>query len=51
VFADPRPKFSGHELCDGAGWLNSVTIPIGSSYHPTAAGQANGYLPTFTPAA
>jgi lysophospholipase L1-like esterase len=51
VFADPRPKFSGHELCDGAGWLNSLTIPIGSSYHPTATGQASGYLPTFSAAA
>jgi lysophospholipase L1-like esterase len=51
VFADPRPKFSGHELCDGSGWLHSLTIPIGSSYHPTAAGQANGYLPAFSAAA
>jgi lysophospholipase L1-like esterase len=48
---DPRPKFSGHELCDGSGWLHSLTIPIGSSYHPTAAGQANGYLPAFSAAA
>jgi lysophospholipase L1-like esterase len=51
TFADPRPKFSGHELCDGAGWLNSLTIPIGSSYHPTATGQLDGYLPTFSAAA
>src|SRR5215472_5918133 len=51
VFADPRPKFSGHELCDGAGLLNSLTIPVGSSYHPTATGQTSGYLPTFSPAA
>ncbi len=51
VFADPRAQFSGHELCDGAGWLNSLTIPIGSSYHPTATGQKSGYLPVFTGAA
>jgi lysophospholipase L1-like esterase len=51
VFADPRAQFSGHELCDGAGWLNSLTIPIGSSYHPTATGQKSGYLPVFTSAA
>lgn len=51
VFADPRAQFSGHELCDGAGWLNSLTIPIGSSYHPTATGQKSGYLPVFTAAA
>jgi hypothetical protein len=51
VFADPRAQFSGHELCDGAGWLNSLTIPIGNSYHPTATGQKSGYLPVFTTAA
>jgi lysophospholipase L1-like esterase len=51
VFADPRPEFSGHELCDGSAWLNSVTLPIDDSYHPTAAGQKGGYLPTFSAAA
>jgi lysophospholipase L1-like esterase len=51
TFADVRPQFSGHELCDGAGWLNSVTIPIGDSYHPTATGQADGFLPVFSAAA
>src|SRR3984957_19787411 len=25
-FADVRTQFSGHELCDAAGWLNSVEI-------------------------
>lgn len=51
VYADPRSAFSGHELCDGSGWLNSLTIPIGDSYHPTATGQKSGYLPTFSAAA
>jgi hypothetical protein len=51
VFADPRPQFSGHELCDGSGWLNSITLPVDNSYHPTATGQKDGYLPTFTAAA
>lgn len=51
TFADVRSGFSGHELCDGAGWLNSVTLPINNSYHPTAAGQQDGYLPAFTAAA
>jgi lysophospholipase L1-like esterase len=51
-FADVRSQFSGHELCDGAGWLNSVDIfDIDSSYHPTATGQADGYYPVFTAAA
>ena len=51
TFADVRTAFSGHELCDRAGWLNSVTLPIGNSYHPTATGQKDGYLPTFAAAA
>jgi lysophospholipase L1-like esterase len=52
TFADVRSEFTGHELCDGAGWLNSVDIlDIDSSYHPTATGQKSGYLPAFTAAA
>lgn len=51
TFADVRPEFAGHELCDGAGWLNSITFPIGNSYHPTATGQLDGYLPVFRAAA
>ncbi len=51
-FADVRSQFSGHELCDNAGWLNSLSIfDIHTSYHPTATGQADGYLPVFTAAA
>jgi lysophospholipase L1-like esterase len=51
-FADVRTHFSGHELCDSAGWLNSINIfDIHTSYHPTATGQADGYLPVFTAAA
>jgi lysophospholipase L1-like esterase len=50
-FAEVRAVFSGHELCDGARWLTSVTLPIGNSYHPTATGQKNGYLPAFAGAA
>ena len=49
TFADVRGQFSGHELCDGAGWLNSVNwTNIGESYHPTATGQSKGYLPVFS---
>lgn len=51
TFADVRAQFSGHELCDDAGWLNSVTIPIGNSYHPTATGQKDGYFPVLSAAA
>jgi hypothetical protein len=48
TFADVRSQFSGHELCSGDGWLHSVTYPIDESYHPTATGQADGYLPVFS---
>jgi lysophospholipase L1-like esterase len=49
VFADVRSTFSGHELCDDAGWLHSVDwFNLGDSYHPTATGQADGYFPVFS---
>ena len=51
-FADVRGQFSGHEICDSGSWLHSVDIfSISSSYHPTAAGQQDGYLPVFDRAA
>jgi lysophospholipase L1-like esterase len=54
AFADVRSRFAaGHEICDGGNsWLHAVdVVDITSSYHPTAAGQSGGYLPTFTAAA
>jgi lysophospholipase L1-like esterase len=51
TFTDVRSTWSGHELCDGAGWLHSVTYPISESYHPTATGQADGFLPPLSAAA
>jgi lysophospholipase L1-like esterase len=52
TFADVRGQFAGHEICDFNSWLHSVDIfAISSSYHPTAAGQDQGYLPVFTGAA
>ena len=48
TFADVRPQFSGHEICDSGSWLNSVDIfAISSSYHPNASGQERGYEPVF----
>lgn len=48
-FADVVPVFTGHEICSGSAWLHSVNwLNIAESYHPTAAGQSGGYLPTFT---
>ncbi|GGU95033.1 lipase 1 [Streptomyces albospinus] len=51
AFADVNSTFAGHELCSGSPWLHSVTYPVEESYHPTAAGQADGYLPVFGSAA
>jgi len=51
TFVDVRSRFSPHELCGGSSWLNAITLPISSSYHPTAAGQEDGYLPVLTTAA
>jgi hypothetical protein len=48
TWSDVRDEFAGHELCSGDDWLHAVTIPIGSSYHPTAKGHRLGYLPAFT---
>jgi hypothetical protein len=48
TWSDVRDEFSGHELCSGDDWLNAVTIPLESSYHPTARGHRLGYLPALT---
>ena len=52
VFGDARSAFTAHEICDSAGWLHSVNFfDLSESYHPTAAGQAGGYLPVFSASA
>ncbi|WP_327368296.1 SGNH/GDSL hydrolase family protein [Streptomyces sp. NBC_01217] len=51
AFSSVVDEFTGHELCSGDAWLNSVTIPVYNSYHPKAAGQSGGYLPAFRSAA
>jgi lysophospholipase L1-like esterase len=52
AFVDVRPAFAGHNICDASPWLHAVNfLDLSESYHPTAAGQADGYLPAFTAAA
>jgi lysophospholipase L1-like esterase len=52
VFADVRSEFAANEICDASSWLHSVNIfDLSESYHPTAAGQAGGYLPAFSASA
>ena len=49
TFADVRGAFGGHEICDSNRWLHSVNFTqLGESYHPTADGHRQAYLPTFT---
>lgn len=52
TFADVRSRFVGHQLCSGGTkWLHALNfLDLGVSYHPTAAGQSGGYLPTFSAA-
>jgi lysophospholipase L1-like esterase len=48
-FADVRNIFVGHQLCSGNDWLHSLNfLNLTESYHPTASGQSQGYLPVFT---
>ena len=52
MFGDVRSGFSGHQICDSSSWLHSVDwFDLSESYHPTAAGQADGYYPVFSAAA
>jgi lysophospholipase L1-like esterase len=52
TFGDVRPPFTGHEICSGSSWMQSVNwLNIPESYHPTAAGHSGGYLPVLNSAA
>ncbi len=52
TFAEVRPAFVGHQLCSGSKWLHAVDLAdLEESYHPTATGHAQAYLPAFTAAA
>jgi lysophospholipase L1-like esterase len=51
-YADVRTRFDTHEICDGDQWVHSANADhLGTSYHPTASGQSQGYLPALTAAA
>ncbi|GAB2819531.1 SGNH family lipase [Actinocorallia aurea] len=47
VFKSVVSAFSGHQLCDSTQWIHALAWPLGSSYHPTAAGHSGAYLPAF----
>ncbi|ASU85927.1 lipase [Nocardiopsis gilva YIM 90087] len=46
-FGDVRSAFTGHEICSDDPWIHGMTIPVGDSYHPTAEGHSDGYLPVL----
>jgi lysophospholipase L1-like esterase len=49
AFADVRSAFAGHEICDDNRWLHSVNFSdFSESYHPTADGHSQAYLPVFS---
>ncbi|GAA0567282.1 SGNH family lipase [Paractinoplanes ferrugineus] len=50
-FVEVTSRFTGHGLCAGTPWLHGVTFPTDNSFHPTDAGQRDGYLPAMTAAA
>lgn len=47
TFVDVRGNFSGHNICSGDSWLNSLTWPVDESYHPKASGQSGAYYPAL----
>ncbi|WP_035804816.1 SGNH/GDSL hydrolase family protein [Kitasatospora mediocidica] len=52
-FADPRGSFADHEICaaHGTEWITRIVLtPLWESFHPTAEGQAHGYLPVVAAA-
>ncbi|MEU9132474.1 SGNH/GDSL hydrolase family protein [Kitasatospora sp. NPDC048540] len=54
AFADVRRAFAGHGVCAGGGqeWITRFVLThLWESFHPTATGQSQGYLPAVTAAA
>ncbi|MGE7432987.1 SGNH/GDSL hydrolase family protein [Kitasatospora sp. NPDC001175] len=52
-FADVRGAFAGHGVCADGGqeWIRRLVVPAyWESFHPTATGQARGYLPPVSAA-
>nr|WP_246851729.1 SGNH/GDSL hydrolase family protein [Patulibacter sp. SYSU D01012] len=45
LFGDVMPAFRGHAVCDDVEWLNGLSHPLRESFHPNAAGHAEGYAP------
>lgn len=49
-FVDVRAAFAGHDICASSSrrWINGLNLlRLSESFHPNAAGHANGYLPAL----
>lgn len=51
TYADVTDTFSGHQLCSSSSWLHGIAATVVASFHPTADGQSDGYLPALESAA
>ncbi len=51
TFVDVRDAFAGHGICGPAPWVNPLSVfnPV-ASFHPTATGYLEGYLPALSAA-
>lgn len=47
-YADARPSFVGHAVCDDVEWINGASYPLSESYHPNRAGHT-GYANLVEP--
>ncbi len=51
TYADVRDAFAGHGICGRTPWINNFSLlRVPASFHPTAAGYADGYLPALAAA-
>lgn len=49
TYVDVRDYFAGHGVCgQQQAWINGLTRPEIESFHPTADGHREGYLPALT---
>ena len=49
-YADPRPAFTGHAVCDDVEWVNGFSFPFAESFHPNRRGN-EAYANVFWPGA
>ncbi|PWW63229.1 SGNH/GDSL hydrolase family protein [Actinokineospora spheciospongiae] len=49
TYEDVRDEFAGHGVCTSNPWIHGIRpLAVAESYHPTLAGQKNGYHAALT---